>query len=71
VVGVTDTEKGRLMDAPMIVSELGVTRAVAEKIVRWCAKRGGIVRPVDGTRKAYVYRIDVDAWLEQSTEVAA
>jgi len=61
------TEKGRLMDAAAITAELGVTRAQADRIIRWCHENGaGAIRPVDGARKLYVERTDVDRWLEQS-----
>lgn len=63
-------QQGRLMDAPAIVRELGVTRAVADKIIRWCGKRSGVVRP-EGIRKLYVYRDDVDSWLSENTRSAA
>jgi predicted DNA-binding transcriptional regulator AlpA len=61
----------RLMDAAMIAAELGVSRDAAYRIVNWCADRSGVVVPVDGARKKYVYRADVDAWLEQSTSSPA
>jgi hypothetical protein len=61
------TEKGRLMDAAAIMAELGVTRAQADRIIRWCHERGtGAIRPVDGARKLYVERVDVDRWVEAS-----
>jgi hypothetical protein len=58
--------KGKLMDAALIVAELGVTRAQADRIIRWCHERSGAIRPVDGARKLYVERADVDAWLAES-----
>jgi hypothetical protein len=58
--------KGKLMDAAAIVAELGVTRAQADRIIRWCHERSGAIRPVDGARKLYVERADVDAWLAKS-----
>ena len=54
------------MDAATIQAELGVTRAQADRIIRWCHQRSGAIRPVDGARKLYVERADVDAWVEQS-----
>jgi hypothetical protein len=59
------------MDAAAIMAELGVTRAMADKIIRWGHQHRGVVRPVDGTRKLYVYREDVEAWLDESTRSAA
>lgn len=51
------------MDAAAIIAELGVTRAQADRIIRWCHREGaGAIRPVDGARKLYVERADVDAW---------
>lgn len=62
----TDTP-GTLMDAAAIMAELGVTRAQADRIVRWCHEHGtGAIRPADGARKLYVTRSDVDRWLEAS-----
>lgn len=58
------------MDNRAIREELGVSETVADKIIRWCRERGGTVKP-DGIRKLYVYRADVEAWLEQSTRSAA
>lgn len=60
-------EPGRLMDAAQIRAELGVTRAQADRIIQWCNQEGaGAIRPVDGARKLYVERSDVNRWLEQS-----
>lgn len=62
-----DETRGRLMDAAAIVTELGVTRAQADRIIRWCHEHGGgAIRPVDGARKLYVERADVDRWIEAS-----
>lgn len=62
---------GRLMDAAAIIAELGVTRAQADRIIRWCHDEGaGAIRPVDGARKLYVERADVDRWLELSRSAA-
>jgi hypothetical protein len=58
------------MDARTIAGELGVTAYAAQTIVRWCAKRKGVVRP-EGIRKLYVYREDVEAWLASNTRSAA
>jgi hypothetical protein len=59
--------QGRLMDAAAIMVELGVTRAQADRIIRWCNQEGaGAIRPVDGARKLYVERADVDRWVEAS-----
>lgn len=66
----TDTAKGRLMDNRQIREELGVSESMADRIIRWCAKRSGSVKPADGARKLYVLRDDVDAWLEQSRSAA-
>lgn len=64
-------EKGRLMDAAAIMAELGVTRAQADRIIRWCHEHGaGAIRPADGARKLYVERADVEAWLEASRSAA-
>lgn len=61
------SEQGRLMDAAAIVAELGVTRAQADRIIQWCHTSGaGAIRPIDGARKLYVERADVDRWLEAS-----
>lgn len=66
------SENGRLMDAAAIIAELGCTRAQADRIIRWCnEQRGRVVRPVDGARKLFVYREDVEAWLAESTRSAA
>ena len=60
-------EQGRLMDAAQIMAELGVTRAAADRVIRWCHEHGeGAIRPVDGARKLYVERSDVDRWIELS-----
>lgn len=59
--------KGRLMDAAQIMTELGVTRAAADRIIQWCNKHGaGAIRPVDGARKLYVERACVERWIELS-----
>jgi hypothetical protein len=64
-------EPGKLMDAAAIMAELGVTRAIADRIIRWCHQNGGgAIRPVDGARKLYVERADVDEWLKQSRTAA-
>lgn len=64
-------QKSLLMDATMIAAELGVTRAVAHKIIRgWCAKRAGVTQP-EGIRKKYVHRADVEAWVADNTRRAA
>jgi hypothetical protein len=64
-------QKSLLMDATMIVAELGVSRAIADKIIRdWCSKRAGVTRP-EGIRKKYVHRIDVEAWVADNTRRAA
>lgn len=55
------------MDAASIMAELGITRAQADRIIRWCNEHGaGAIRPVDGARKLYVERADVDRWVEAS-----
>lgn len=65
------SEGGRLMDAAAIMAELGVTRAQADRIMQWCHEHGaGAIRPVDGARKLYVERADVDTWLEASRSAA-
>jgi hypothetical protein len=67
---VTD-RPGKLMDAAAIMRELGVTRAQADRVIRWCNQNGGgAIRPVDGARKLYVERSDVDEWLKQSRTAA-
>ena len=64
--------RGRLMDAAAIAAELGCTRAQADRIIRWCHEhRGRVVRPVDGARKLFVFREDVESWLAESTRNAA
>lgn len=63
--------QGRLMDNSQIRVELGVTKGAAEAIIRWCAKRQGVVVGGDGLRKKYVYRVDVEAWVAEHTERAA
>lgn len=58
---------GRLMDAATIMRELGITRGAADRAIRWCNENGaGAIRPVDGARKLYVERSDIDRWIEQS-----
>ncbi len=52
----------RLLDARHLAAELGVTRAAAEAIMR----RLPVVQ-VEGLRKVYVRRPDVEALLEAST----
>lgn len=64
-------QTGRLMDAAAIMAELGVTRAQASRIIRWCNDRGGVVKPVDGARKLYVYRESVELWVRESTRTEA
>jgi len=61
------SDKGRLMDTATIIAELGVTRAQADRIIQWCHEHGaGAIRPVDGARKLYVERADVNRWIEAS-----
>ena len=62
--------RGKLMDAAQIVEELGVSRSVADKVIRWCALKRGVVRP-EGIRKLYVFRADVDAWVTENTQRSA
>ena len=65
------SEPGRLMDGPAIMRELGVTRAQADRVIRWCHENGsGTLRPVDGARKLYCERSDVERWLELSRSAA-
>ena len=64
------SEQGRLMDAGQIMRELGVTRAAADRIIRWCHEQDGSLRPVDGARKLYVGRESVERWLELSRNAA-
>jgi hypothetical protein len=69
---VSALEQGRLMDRLTIAAELGVSRAQADAVIRWCNEhRGRVVRPADGARKLFVYREDVEAWLVESTRSAA
>ena len=51
-----------LLDAKALRAELGVTRAAAEAIIR----RLPIVQ-IEGLRKVYVRRDDVQCYLEQRT----
>lgn len=67
----TAPEQGRLMDNRAIRAELGVTESQADRIIRWCSQRSGTVKPADGARKLYVFRDDVDAWLEDSKSRSA
>jgi hypothetical protein len=60
-----------LMDNAQIRVELGVTKAAADAIIRWCAKRKGVVTGGDDLRKKYAYRVDVEAWVTEHTECAA
>lgn len=71
-MGVSAVEQpGRFMDAPQIVRELGVSRSMADKIMRWCSKHGaGVIAPPD-VRKVYVLRADVDAWITANTRKSA
>lgn len=56
-----------LMDNATIVAELGVSKAQADRIIRWCNEHGaGAIRPVDGARKLYVERVDVETWVKLS-----
>lgn len=65
-------QPSKLMDAKAIMSELGVTRAAADAIIRWCNENGqGALRPADGARKLYVYRADVEAWERASNTRSA
>lgn len=57
-----DPGKGKLMDVATIARELGVSRSVAEKIVRQLPK----VKLPD-IAKVYVKRVDVDRYLETHT----
>lgn len=52
----------QLLDAKALQAELGVTRSVAEKVMRQLP----IIKP-PGIRKVYVKRSDVAAYLDQHT----
>lgn len=68
----SDKSAAKLMDAKAISSELGVSRAQADRIIRWCHENGsGALRPADGARKLYVYRVDVEAWERASNTRSA
>jgi hypothetical protein len=56
------TELPELLDAKRVQTELGVTRAAAEAIMR----RLPVVQ-IEGLRKVYVRRSDVAAYLESRT----
>lgn len=60
-----DKDAGRLMDIPTITRELGVSRAVAEKLVRQLPKV-----TIPEVRKVYVRRADVESLLEKNTRAA-
>lgn len=63
-----DPPPGRLMDNRQIREELGVSESQADRIIRWCNEHGhGVVRPVDGAKKLYAFRDDVQTWIEKST----
>ena len=55
----------RLMDAKALRDELGITRHVAEAIMRALPKV-----QVDGVRKSYVRRADVERYLAERTVAA-
>lgn len=57
--------KGRLMDRKTIADELGITAAAAEALMRRLAKV-----EVDGLRKVYVRRADLEKLLDESTRAA-
>ncbi|HMA26106.1 MAG: hypothetical protein ACM33U_08980 [Solirubrobacterales bacterium] len=64
-------EGGLLMDCRQIREELGISEGTADRCIRWIGEnRARVVRPAGG-RKLYVYREDVQAWLDASTENAA
>jgi hypothetical protein len=52
----------KLLDAKHLASELGITRAAAEKIMQSLP-----IVQVPGLRKVYVRRLDVAALLEKHT----
>jgi hypothetical protein len=56
------SELPELLDARRLASELGVTRAAAEKMMRLLP-----LVEIPGLRKVYVKRKDVSALLEAST----
>lgn len=67
----TQEQPTLLMDGPQISRELGVSRKVADHIMRWCSKHGtGVIAP-DDVRKVYVRRADVEAWLTANTKKVA
>lgn len=59
------TEKGRLMDCATIAREYGVSRSVAEAMMRQLPK----VQLPD-VRKVYVRRTDVEKLIDQNTAAA-
>lgn len=63
-------KKGLLMDVPAIARELGVTEHAATRILRHCAKTR-FVQDAELVKKTWVYREDVEAWLEEHTRSAA
>lgn len=58
----TEPGVGRLMDRKQICEELGISRAAAEAIMRQLDKV-----TIDGLRKVYVRRADVERYLEERT----
>jgi hypothetical protein len=59
---VSDSLLPQLLDAKHLAAELGVTRAAAEAIMRKLPKV-----EIDGLRKVFVRRADVQRLLEAST----
>lgn len=57
--------RGKLMDLKTICDELGVTRSAGEALMRRLPKV-----EVDGLRKVYVRRADLERLLEESTRAA-
>ena len=61
----TADAKGRLMDCATIARELGVSRRVAEAMMRQLPKV-----QIPDVRKVYVRRVDVERYIEENTVAA-
>lgn len=57
------TDVGKLIDCAGIVREYGVSRTVAEKLMRDLPK---VAQPA-GVKKVYVFRADLDALIAEAT----
>jgi len=58
-------ESGKLLDCATVAREYGITRAGAEAIMRQLPKV-----QIDGFRKVYVKRVDVEALIDSKTTAA-